>query len=397
MIRDFTFYTPTKVVFGKNAEEKVGALVKEQGCRKVMVHYGTGSVVRSGLLDRVLASLDAEGIPYVTFGGAVPNPRLSKAKEGIALAKAEGVDFLLGVGGGSAVDSAKCIAYGIANPDEDVWSFYTKTKKPEKCAPVGVVMTLAATGSEMSDSSVITNDELPVWEKRGAGSDLSRPRFAVLNPELTYTLPPYQTASGAVDIMMHTMERYFQAQTLTVTEGMCEALLRDMLEAAPKALADPTDYEARAEIMWCGAISHNNLMQLGGTRGDWSCHQLEHSLGALFDVAHGAGLGAVWPSWARYVYKEMPERFAKFATRVMGVPEKETAGETALAGIAAFEDFLHSLNMPANLTELGVDTSDETFRKLAENCSYGRTRTIGGGGIKALDADDMENIYRAAV
>ena len=393
---NFTHYTPTEIVFGKDTEKEVGKLIKKQDCAKVLVHYGSNSAKKSGLLDRIFAALDAEGISYVSLGGVVPNPRLSKVYEGIALAKREGVDFILAVGGGSVIDSSKAIAVGIANPDvSDVWDFYLGKAPIKACAPVGVVLTIAAAGSETSNSSVITNEE--GWLKRSINDDIARPKFAVMNPELTYTLPAYQTASGSVDIMMHTMERYFQkTKPMDITDGMAEALLRNMLHYLPVALAEPQNYEARAEIMWCGSLSHIGLMQIGGTRGDWSCHQLEHELGGMFDVAHGAGLGAVWGSWARYVYKELPERFARFATVVMGVEPAENDDETALRGIAAFEDFLRSVNMPTSLTELGIQPTDEEIRQLAWKCSFEGKRCIGGNGIKALNTEDMENIYRAA-
>ncbi len=395
-MQNFNYYSPTRIVFGKGTESKVGELIKEQGCKKVLVHYGSGSVVRSGLLDRVYASLDAAGVDYVSLGGVVPNPRLSKALEGAELAKKEGVDFILAVGGGSVIDSAKCIGYALFHPDIDVWKFYEKKETPKGCVPVGVVLTLSATGSETSNSSVITKEE--GWLKRGAGSEYSRPRFAVMNPELTYTLPPYQTASGAVDILMHTMERYFQqTDTMEITRGIAEALLRDVMKYTKIALADPENYEARAEIMWCGSLSHIDMTELGGTHGDWSCHQLEHELGGMFDVAHGAGLGAIWATWARYVYKDLLPKFVRFATEVMGVEARESDEETALAGFEAFEEFLRDVNMPTNLRELlGHDITEEQIKELAWKCSRDNTRTIGGTGVKALDLNDMEEIFRQA-
>ena len=393
---NFDYFSPTKIVFGKDTEKEVGRLVKEQGCKKVLVHYGSNSAKKSGLLDRIFDSLKEAGVDYVSLGGVVPNPRLSKVREGIALAKAEGVDFLLAVGGGSVIDSSKCIAYALANPDVDVWKFYTREETPKACAPVGVVLTISAAGSETSNSSVITNEE--GWLKRGCNNELSRPRFAIMNPELTYTLPAYQTASGATDILMHTMERYFQKNgPLSITMGMAEALLRNVIKFLPVALADPTNYEARAEIMWCGSLSHIGLMNLGGARGDWSCHQLEHELGGMFDVAHGAGLGAVWGSWARYVLDEAPDRFALFATRVMGVEPGADDKETALRGIEAFEAFLRSVGMPATITELGISPTDAQIDELAYKCTWENRRKIGTDGIKALDINDIVNIYKAAM
>ncbi len=391
-MQTFQYFTPTKVVFGKGTEEQVGELVKEQNATKVLIHYGGGSARKSGLLDRVEASLQAEGIRYVTLGGAVPNPRLSKVYEGIKLGRKEGVDFILAVGGGSAIDSAKGISYGIPY-EGDVWDFYLKKSLPQINIPLGVVLTMAATGSEMSDSSVVTKEE--GWLKRSAKSDLGRPKFAILNPELTYTLPEYQTMSGCVDIMMHTMERYFSHETDTeLVDAMAEGLLRTVMQSARVLLEEPCNYEARSEVMWAGSLSHNGLTGCG-RKGDWACHQLEHELGGMFDVAHGAGLSAVWGSWARYVYKEDVARFVKFAVNVMGITENvEAPEETALAGIKALEDFFRSIRMPVSISQLGQDISEEQIRELAYKCSFQETRTIGG--IKSLNRQDMENIYKMA-
>ena len=389
---NFESFTPTKVVFGKNAEEKTGELVKAQGCKKVLVHYGGQSAKKSGLLDRICASLEKEGISYVTLGGVVPNPHLSKVHEGIEVCKKEGVDFILAVGGGSVIDSGKAIGYGVANEGE-VWDFYAKTRIPEACLPIGAVLTIAAAGSEMSDSSVITNED--GWLKRGCNNNLCRCRFAIMNPELTYTLPPYQTASGCVDIMMHTMERYFTREENTaLTDGIGEALLRTVMESAQTLARDPENYNARAQVMWASSLSHNGLTGCG-TIGDWSCHQLEHELGGMFDVAHGAGLAAVWGSWARYVYKEKPERFAQFAVNVMGVTNDFSDPEkTALEGIRKMEEFYRSIHMPTNIRELGVELTEEQVEQLAYKCSFMEKRTIGQ--FKVLDRNDMEEIYRMA-
>ena len=389
---NFEYFTPTKVVFGKNAEEKTGELIKAQGCKKVLVHYGGQSAKKSGLLDRICASFEKEGISYATLGGVVPNPHLSKVHEGIELCRKEGVDFILAVGGGSVIDSGKAIGYGVANEGE-VWDFYAKKRIPEACLPVGAVLTIAAAGSEMSDSSVITNED--GWLKRGCNNNLCRCRFAVMNPELTYTLPPYQTASGCVDIMMHTMERYFTREEDTVlTDGIGEALLRTVMESAQTLVQDPENYNARAQVMWASSLSHNGLTGCG-TVGDWSCHQLEHELGGMFDVAHGAGLAAVWGSWARYVYKEKPERFAQFAVNVMGVTNDFSDPEkTALIGIRKMEEFYRSIQMPTNIRELGVELTDEQIQELAYKCSFMDQRTIGQ--FKVLSRKDMEEIYRMA-
>lgn len=390
-MNSFTFQAPTKVVFGKDAEVQVGQLCKEQGATKVLVHFGGQSAKKSGLLDRVYASLDAAGILYVSLGGVKPNPRLSLVYEGIELCRKEGVDFLLPVGGGSVIDSAKAIGYGLAN-SFDVWDLYDHKNTAKGCAPIGAVLTIAAAGSEMSDSSVITKDEGGI--KRGYNSDLCRCRFAVMNPELTYTLPSYQTACGATDIMMHVMERYFvQEDTLALTDSMAEALIRTVMKNAPIALREPDNYKARAEIMWASSLAHNGLMNCGGPKGDWACHQLEHELGGMFDVAHGAGLAAVWGSWARYVYEEKPERFAQFAHHIFGIPCSGDAKATALQGIEAMEDFYRSIGMPVSIHELGYDLTEEQVQALAEKCCFGG-RTIGL--FKVLHREDIQNIYRAA-
>ena len=392
-MENFNYYTPTKVVFGRGTEEQVGELVREQECKKVLVHYGSGSVKRSGLLDRIYSSLDAAGIEYLSLGGVVPNPRLSLVYEGIRICEEEGVDFILAVGGGSVIDSAKAIGYGVAN-EGDVWDFYEKKRQAKACLPIGVVLTISAAGSEMSDSSVITNED--GWLKRGYSSDLGRARFAVMDPELTMTLPKYQTASGCTDIMMHTMERYFnQVENMELTDGISEHLIRTVMKNARILMEHPDDYNARAEVMWAGSLSHNGLTGCGTDGGDWASHQLEHELGGMFDVAHGAGLAAVWGSWARYVVDARPERFAQFAVNVMGVEKGTDEMETALRGIEAMEDFYRSVEMPVNIRELGVDPTDDQLREMAEKCSHFRKRTIGC--VKKLDVDDMYRIYKNAL
>lgn len=392
-MQNFKFYAPTKVVFGKKAEEQLGRLIKEQGCKKVLIHYGGNSAKKSGLLDRIMESLEKEEIEYVTLGGVVPNPHLGKVYEGIELCKKEGVDFILAVGGGSVIDSGKAIGYGMTN-EGDVWDFYEKKRRPKACLPIGAVLTIAAAGSEMSDSSVITNEN--GWLKRGLSSNYCRCRFAVMNPELTYTLPAYQTASGCVDIMMHTMERYFTKETETaLTDGISEALLRTVMQSARTLKEEPENYDARAQVMWAGSLSHNDLTGCG-TIGDWACHQLEHELGGMFDVAHGAGLAAVWGSWARYVYKEKPERFAQFAVNVMGVTNDYSNPEkTALEGIKRMEEFYHAIDMPTSIRELGVDLTEDQIKELSHKCTFMETRTIGQ--FKILDKNDIANIYRMAM
>lgn len=392
-MENFKYYTPTKVVFGKGTENQVGDLIREQGCYKVLVHYGSGSVKKTGLLDKIYQSLDAAGISYVSLGGVVPNPHLSLVYKGIELCRKEDVDFILAVGGGSVIDSAKAIGYGMAN-DGDVWDFYDRKRTASACLPIGTVLTIAAAGSEMSNSSVITNEE--GWIKRGYSSDYCRPRFAVMDPELTMTLPQYQTESGCVDIMMHTMERYLNHtdQNMELTDGFSEHLLRTVMKNAKILLENPQNYEARAEVMWAGSLSHNGLMGCGTDGGDWATHQLEHELGGMFDVAHGAGLAAVWGSWARYVVGERPERFAKFAVNVMEVEDSGDVMETALKGIEAMEAFYRSVQMPTSLKELGIDPTDEEMRELALKCSFFGKRDIGC--VKKLNQEDMYQIYKMA-
>jgi len=389
-MNNFTFYTPTKVVFGKDTEKEVGALVAEQKCKKVLLHYGGQSAKKSGLLDRICDSLKAENIDFVMLGGVVPNPRLSLVYEGIDLCKKEDVDFILAVGGGSVIDSAKAIGYGMAN-DFDVWDLYDRKKVATACLPIACVLTIAAAGSEMSDSSVITKDEGGI--KRGYNHPACRCKFAVLNPELTYTLPDYQTSCGDVDIMMHTLERYFVTdETMEMTDGIAEALLRTVMNNAKILLNDPTNYNARAEVMWAGSLSHNGLTNCGAG-GDWSSHQLEHELSGMFDVAHGAGLAAVWGSWARYVYMEKPERFANYANKVFGIELSENPAETAIKGIEATESFFKSINMPISVSDMDINLTDEQIDTLTEKCCFGG-RTIGS--FKVLDKNDVKKIYTAA-
>lgn len=389
----FEYYTPTRVVFGKNTESRVAELVKEFGGRKLLLHYGGGSVIRSGLMAKVTGLLDEAGISYVMLGGAVPNPRLSLVYEGIELCKKEGVDFILAVGGGSAIDSAKAIGYGVANGG-DVWDFYDFKRKATGCLPIGVILTLSATGSEMSDSSVITKEE--GWVKRGYSSNYGRPKFAIMNPELTKTLPDYQTACGCTDIMMHTMERYFtNGGNMEITDQLAEGLLRTVMNNAKILAKDPDNYDARAEVMWAGSLAHNGLTGCGSDGGDWMPHKLEHELGGLYDVAHGAGLAAVWGTWARYVYKDCTPRFKKFALQVMGVKDEGSDEEIILKGIEAMEAFYREIKMPTNLRELGVNPTEEELVDMAHKCAVG----VNGskGSAKVLYEADMLEIFRRAM
>ena len=390
---DFHYYTPTKVIFGRGAEGSVAALIREFGGSKVLVHYGGGSVVRTGLLKKTTDLLEAAGIPYVTLGGVVPNPRLSLVYEGIALCRKENVDFLLAVGGGSTIDSAKAIGYGAAN-EGDVWDFYDYKRKAAACLPIGVILTLAATGSEMSDSSVITREEGRI--KRGYNSDLCRPKFAIMDPELTMTLPDYQTCAGCADILMHTMERYFTSgHKMEITDALAEGLLRTVMKYAAILHRDPSNYVARAEIMWCSSLSHNGLTGCGNDANDFASHRLEHELGAIYNVTHGAGLTAVWGSWARYVYKNCMPRFVKFATNVMGVVPAATDEETALMGIAGMEGFFRLIAMPVTIPELlGRNLSEEEVLRLAHNCALATGGKVGSA--MSLNEADMAEIYRMA-
>lgn len=392
-MKDFIYYAPTKVVFGAEAEEQTGTLVKQFGGTKVLVHYGGRSAERSGLLDKVCNLLQAAGLPYVKLGGVKPNPRLSKVHEGIDLCRREKIDFILAVGGGSVIDSSKAIAWGVPY-DGDVWDFYSGKAEAVACLPVAAVLTIPAAGSEMSDSSVITNENGGF--KKSYAHEMMRCKFAIMNPVRTYTLPAYQTACGVTDIMMHTMERYFSHDDdMTVTDALAESLMRTVKDSAFEVLKTPDNYRHRAQIMWAGSLAHNDLTGCG-TTGDWATHQLEHELSGMFDVAHGAGLAALWGSWARYVYKENVSRFVRFAVNVMGVTNDFTSAErTALQGIEAMERFYRAIGMPTNIRELiGRELTEEEIVEMAEKCSNKGTETVGS--FKVLHRGDMENIYRMA-
>ena len=393
-MKDFTYYAPTRIVFGKESEEKLPQLIQQYGGKRVLVHYGGGSAKRSGLLDKVFTMLDDAGIACVELGGVVPNPVLSLVKEGIDLCQKEKVDFILAVGGGSVIDSSKAIGYGVGY-DGDVWDFWDGKAVPQSCLPIGVVLTIPAAGSEMSSSCVITNEDGML--KRGVNSDLCRCKFAIMNPERTYTLPPFQTAAGATDIMMHTMERYFSKyEDAMLTDAIAEALLRTVMKATKAVLAKSDDYTSRAAIMWAGSLSHNDLTECG-TEKDFACHKLEHELSGLFGVTHGAGLAAIWGSWARYVMNRHMDRFVKFATEVMGVPKDhiEKPLATAMAGVRNLENFFHEIGMPTNIPELiGREATEEEIQKLVDKCSRGGKITIGA--MEVLKADDMTAIYQMA-
>ncbi|NLZ83200.1 MAG: iron-containing alcohol dehydrogenase [Clostridiales bacterium] len=389
-MNNFTFYSPTYFAFGKGTENEAGHYVKRFGGSKVLIHYGGGSVVRSGLLDRVKASLTKDNIPFVELGGVMPNPRSGLVYQGIDLCKNEGVDFILAVGGGSTIDSAKAIAAGVKY-DGDFWDFY-EGKPIEVALPVGTILTIAAAGSEGSGDSVITKEEGML--KRGAGGEALRPVFSILNPELTQTLPPYQTAAGATDIMAHVFERYFtNTKEVEITDRLCEAVLLTMIKEVPRVVADPNNYDARSNIMWAGMVAHNNLVGVGRDQ-DWASHGIEHELSALYDVAHGAGLAVIFPAWMTYIYKHNINRFAQMATRVWGCQMNfENPEVTALEGIDRLKKFLTSIGMPISFKELGA--KEEDIPAMVEKIGLGQEGTMGG--FVKLKNKDVEQIYRLAL
>ena len=391
-MENFTFYAPTYFAFGKETEKETGKYVKRFGGTKVLLHYGGGSVIRSGLLERVKKSLDAEHIAYAELGGVKPNPRSGLVYEGIDLCRKEGIDFIVAVGGGSTIDSAKAIAAGTVY-EGDFWDFYSG-KIVEKALPVGTVLTISAAGSEGSPDSVITNEN--GMFKRGATGEALRPKFSILNPALTQTLSAYQTACGVTDIMAHLYERYLtNTKDVDVTDRMIEALLLAMIEAGPKAVADSGDYESRANIMWAGMMAHNNSCGVGRSQ-DWTSHDIEHELSALYDCAHGAGLAVTMPAVFTYNMNHDVMRFAQIAVRVWGCqmnfahPE-----ETAKAGIRALQNFLISIGMPKNFAELGA--KEEDIEKMAHSACFGNGGSGVIGGFVSLDQKDVENIYRLMV
>jgi alcohol dehydrogenase YqhD (iron-dependent ADH family) len=384
---NFEFCSPTEFVFGKGTENQVGELVKKYGGTNVLVHFGGGSAVRSGLIDRVKASLEKANLRYELLGGAQPNPRDGKVYEGIALIREKGIDFVLPVGGGSAIDSAKAMAMG-ALYDGDFWDLYSDKAEPKAILKLGVILTMAAAGSEASNSSVITQER--TLTKHGLSSELSRPLFAVMNPELTATLPPYQTACGVSDIMAHILERYFtNTQDVDVTDRLCEGLLLSVVRSALILAKDPTNYEARANLLWAGTLAHNNLVGVGREQ-DWSSHMIEHELSALYDVAHGAGLAVVFPAWMRYTLYHDVNRFAQLAVRVWGCQmDFANPDKTALMGIQRFEAFLKDIGLPITMKELGAKTED--IEKLASRVRYRDGQKLGF--FQVLEKADVENIY----
>ncbi len=387
---NFTYYNPAKIIFGKGTEATAGENCAQYG-KNVLLHYGGGSIKKSGLYDTLVKSLKDAGLAVTELGGVKPNPRLSLVHEGIRLCRENKIDFILAAGGGSAIDSAKAIAIG-AKYDGDVWDFYEGKADATEALPIGVVLTIPAAGSESSDSSVITNEE--TGRKYGYSCDCFIPKFAIMNPEFTFTLPDYQTACGASDILAHLMERYFtQVEHVDLTDRLIEATMKTILYYTPMALKKPNDYDIRAEIMWAGTIAHNNLLNTGRI-GDWGSHGIEHELSALRDVAHGAGLAVIFPAWMKYCYKDNPDRFLQFATRVMGVELSfDRKEEAILLGIERLEAFYKSIGLPIRLPDLGFVEAD--LAPMAEKCAMSRGGTIGN--FKKLNKDDILNIYKLAM
>lgn len=386
-MENFVFQNATRIVFGRGTEEAVGRETAAMA-KRVLLHVGGKSVKASGLLDRVKAKLREAGVAFEELGGVVPNPRLSLVREGIAACRKHELEAVLAVGGGSVIDSAKAIALGVPYAG-DVWDFYTRKATPREALPVGVVLTIPAAGSEASNGTVITNEE--GWYKKDAGADFLRPRFAIMDPVLTFTLPPYQTACGAADIMAHVMERYFtRVPAVDLTDRLCEAVLRTIVRNVPIALAKPDDYDARAEIMWAGTVAHNDLLGTGRV-GDWATHMIEHEVSGIYDVAHGAGLAVIFPAWMTYVMRHDLDRFARFATRVFDVEHDYAAPErTALEGIRRLRAFWKSIGLPGTLAEMNVGT--DRLDEMARKCTESGTR----GSFVKLGRDDVRKILELA-
>lgn len=392
-MNSFSFAMTTEVIFGKDALDGLNGALKKNNANKVLVLYGSGSVVKNGVLGKVTAQLDSGNIDYITLGGVQPNPILSFVYSTTELCVKEGVDFILAVGGGSVLDTAKAVGHAVANPNDDVWDFFLKKKNSPACLPVGSVLTISAAGSETSNSAVITNTEFN--HKRGLTTELNRPKFAILNPEFTFTLPKYQVACGVVDIMMHTLDRYLSRDyDNEITNQLAEGVLRTAMMFGNTAVDNPTDYKAMSELMWCGSLSHNGLTGLGNVT-DFSPHQLGHSLSAIYDAAHGATLSVCWGAFAEYVYKKDVTRFARYARNVVGVVGTDDEA-VALEGIQKTKAFFASLGMPLTITELlGKTLTEEQVLELALDCSFDKTRTIGS--MVALDHDDILAIFKSVL
>ena len=389
---NFVYHAPTEVVFGKEAENDTGKMAFKYGGHKVMLVYGGGSVVKSGLLDKVKASLDGVKISYVEFGGAKPNPTVEHAREGIELAIKEHIDMVIGIGGGSSIDTAKAIAHGTANPDFDLWDIWTQKFPLINSLPVGAVLTIPAAGSEMSDSAVLTNEKL--GKKSGINTDFNRCKFAIMNPEWCYTLPRYQLGAGITDIMMHTLERYFIPDyECMMTDEIAEGLMRTVIKNGKKLMEEPDNYDAMAEIMWCSSLSHNNITGLGRPK-DFSVHKLGHALSAKYDVTHGASLSAVWGSWAEYLYIYATDRFAKYARNVWNV-ESLNDEQASREGILRTIDFFAGLGMPTSLSMLGFEISKKDIQLLALDAT--KDDTVKLSKIIPLGAKEVMDIYMAAM
>lgn len=394
-MQDFEFMSPTQFVFGRAAEKKVGAKLAGRGAHKVLVHFGGHSARKSGLLDRVCASLDDAGIEHVELGGVRPNPEITLVREGVALCKKEGVDWVLAVGGGSVIDSAKAIANG-ACIEEDVWELFT-TKKPNPTVlPIAVVLTIPAAGSEASKNTVVSNDELGM--KTGYGNEHQRPKLAFMNPELTFTLPPFQTAAGITDMFCHLLERFFDdVGAVPVTDNLNLSLMKTVRAEAPRVLSNPKDYEARANIMWAGMLCHQGLAGVG-RHEDWATHALEHELSAYdTSITHGAGLACMFPAWMEYTHKENPGRLAYYGREVFGLAPTGDVCADALAAAGETRRFFASLGMPTSLTELGIgeDKIDGAIEKMIPTLRKNKGDVFGS--FKKLTMKDAEAIYRLAL
>lgn len=392
-MQSFEYYSPTEIVFGKGAESKTADKIMKHGGSRVFIVYGGGSVVRSGLLGRLQNQLEAAGLPYDSMGGVQPNPLMSKAREGIQQALDFKADFILGVGGGSVLDTAKAIAHGIATPDVDIWEYWSGRQPITKTTPVGAVLTISAAGSETSNSAVLTNDE--IGKKCGTNTDLNRPKFAIMNPELTYTLPPYQIACGTADIIMHTLERYMtHTGGNNFTDRVAEELIKNVMKFGRKALANRKEYEAMSELMWCGSVSHSGFTGLGRTM-DFAAHKLGHELSGKFNITHGASLTIMWPAWAKHVYMDRPERFAQYAEKVWGV-NSGTVEERARAGIRMNEEFFKKeLGLPTCFSESEIGVQDESVLEyLANMCTANGTKKVAT--FRPIDYENALAIYKLA-
>ena len=385
-MENFTYYYQTKIIFGRGTESQVGQEIRNHS-KKILLHYGKGSIKKSGLYDKIVTSLKKAGVDYIELPGVAPNPRLSMVNEGIELCRENNIDFILAVGGGSVIDSAKAIAVGV-HYDGDVWDFFSEDKPIEKVLPIGVVLTIPAAGSEASDASVITNEEKS--RKIAISSDLLRPKFAIMNPELTVTLPEFQTACGIADMIAHIVERYFtNSSFVDLTDELCEGTFRSIIKNARLVMKEPDNYDYRAELMWASSIAHQGILGTGRSE-DWASHRIEHELSAFYDVTHGAGLAVVIPAWMKYVYKHNPKRFARFAREVWGI-DSGTDEEMALKGIEALQNFFKEMGLPTTLKELGID--DKKLEEMANMC----VQEGSVGNFVKLKSNDVLEIYKLAL